>query len=405
MTFVWPWIFLGLAPVAVAAILALFRPRRNLVVVSSLSLWAEAVNSAASSNRRNRSRASLAWWLLLAGAIAAVCAGSRPVYRSSAPIRRVAISLHPSAELGTEGIAEMRQAGKALLGRLDSNDRAELLLPEILAPQTGWTSPAEASQLLDDLSRLPVAAGRLAVVRRAEPADRTYHLAISTLDIASGPDVTKIDIPTHLSDVTIDALGAESIAPDKLQVFAALRNDGDKAVSAVFTVSDSLGSASSDLNVMIPPNSRKSVTVTVPPTEAIAVSARAGDSRSVGFLVRVKMSAASVAIVGRDDPYLRRLIKVDPTLRLVADQNEAQIVIANGVSAPPGKAALVIDPPAPPAVTMCLGTNPGTGVNGAAPVATTYRSAAPTMLLLHGVSTSPCAHTTSSMPKLFFGVR
>ena len=352
MTFVWPWTFLVFVPVAAAAWLALYRPRRNLVVVASLLLWEEAIGSAPSSARRKTRRTNLAWLLLLAGAIAAVGAGSRPVYYSSGSVRSVAIVLHTSAELGRDGTAEMRLAGGRLLGRLDSGDRLQLLLPEILGGQTQWVSPEGAHRALAGLSHLPVSAAELRGGHADVGARHVYHLAPSSVDITTGPAVSRIDIPTYLPGVTIDALGAERIAPDKLQVFAALRNQSDHAAGARLTVSDvlSAGGNVSILDVTIPPNSRRSLIVTVPPAEALSLTVRSGDSpAAAAYLARVETAARKVSIVGRDDPYLRRLIEVDPTLRLVAAGGAAEIVIANGVSAPPGKAALVIAPPSPPA--------------------------------------------------------
>ncbi|MDP6637258.1 MAG: hypothetical protein QGG42_20365 [Phycisphaerae bacterium] len=347
MTFVWPWIFLVLAPVAAAALLALFRPRRNLVVAGSLSLWTEAINSASASSLRKTRRTSLAWWLLLVGAVLAVGAGSRPVYYSSSPARSVAIVLHPSAELGREGLAEMRQAGQRLCERLAAADRVQLLLPEILGGEGRWISPAEAHQLLAELSQLPVSAVQLPTAEAHHDAQHVYHLAPASLEITTGPDVSRIDIPAHLPGVTIDALGAERTDSGKLQVFAALRNDGQQPVSARLTVTDALAPErlSGVVNVTIRPGSRQSVTTTVEPADALAVSV----GEAGAYLVRVATTTRAVAIVGKDDPYLRRLIEVDRMLKLVTDPDAAEIVIANGLPAPPGKPALVIAPPQPPA--------------------------------------------------------
>jgi hypothetical protein len=245
----------------------------------------------------------------------------------------------------------MRLAGERLLGRLDSGDRLQLLLPEILGGKTGWVSPTEARRVLAGLWRLPVSAGELRRGHAAAGARHVYHLAASSIDAAAGPAVSRIDIPAHLPDVTIDAVGAERIAPDKLQAFVALWNHSDQPAAARLTVSDVLpgGGDRGALDVTIPPKSRKSFTVTVPPAEALSVIARSGDGQvSAAYLARVEIAARKVAIVGVDDPYLRRLIKVDPTLQLVADPSAAEIVIANGLSPPPGKAALVIAPPAAP---------------------------------------------------------
>ena len=352
MIFVWPWTFLAFVPVAAAALLALFRPRRNLVVVASLSLWEEAISTAASTSRRRSRRTSLAWLLLLAGAIAAVGAASRPVYHSSGPVRSVAVMLHTSAELGREGAVEMCLTCERLLGRLNSGDRVQLLLPEILGGGSGWVYPDEARRVLSGVTPLAVSASKLRGGHADSDASHVYHLGVSSLDITTGPAVSRIDIPTHLPAVTIDAVGAERTAPDKLQVFAALRNQSEQPAAARLTVSDALGAGgnASVLNVTIPPKSRRCVTATIPPVEALSVTVQSGDDPiAAAYLVRVKTTTRGVAMIGRDDPYLRRMIEVDPTLRLVAAGGAAEIVIANGVSAPSGKAALVIAPPAPPA--------------------------------------------------------
>ena len=59
-----------------------------------------------------------------------------------------------------------------------------------------------------------------------------------------------------------------------------------------------------------------------------------------------------VAFVGDDDPLIRRFVKVDSELALVAEPADADILVCVGQEAPPGKAALVIRPPtAPPGCT------------------------------------------------------
>jgi hypothetical protein len=355
MTFVWPWTFLVLVPVAVVALLALFRPRRNLVIVSSFSLWQEAIGSASSTSRRKSRQWDIVWLLLLLGAIAVVASGSRPVHHSSSPVRSIAIVLHPSAELARDGMLEMRLAGQRLLDRLDSGDRVQVLLPEILGGTAAWMSPAEARGVLDGLSHLPVSTAELRAGHPSGLARRVYHLAPSSCEITTGPSITRIDIPTGLPSVTIDAMGAERIAADKLQVFLALRNDGEHSAGARVRLSDAMNTASRAAvrDVTIPPKSRHSIIVTIPPLDALSLTVRSGDAQvAMAYLMRKKTPSRSVVIIGRDDPYLRRMIKVDPTLRIVTDRAAADIVIANGVSPPPGKPALVIaSPQGPPGWT------------------------------------------------------
>ncbi|MCP4375026.1 MAG: hypothetical protein GY794_02425 [bacterium] len=359
MTFVWPWTFLALVPVAVVALLALFRPRRNLVIVSSFSLWQEAISSATSTSQRKSRRWDIIWLLLLLGAIAVVLAGSRPVHHSASPVRSVAIVLHPSAELGRDGMREMHLAGQRLLERFDSGDRVQMLLPEILAGPAAWMSPAEARGMLEGLSHLPVSTTEL---RDGHPTGRpqhVYHLAPSSCKIATGVSITRIDIPTSLPAVTIDALGAERIATDKLQVFVALRNNSEHSADAKVRLTDAMNTASQAAvrNVTLPAKGRQSITLTIPPVDAMGLTVGSGEQQVArAYLLREKTPSRSVAIIGRDDPYLRRMIKVDPTLRIVTDRAIADIIIANGVSPPPGKTALVIaSPQAPPGWTSTAG--------------------------------------------------
>jgi hypothetical protein len=55
-----------------------------------------------------------------------------------------------------------------------------------------------------------------------------------------------------------------------------------------------------------------------------------------------------VAIIGRDEPLLRRFIQADRSLELVGSAGEADFVFANRAEPPPDKPALVIDPPGDP---------------------------------------------------------
>ena len=65
-------------------------------------------------------------------------------------------------------------------------------------------------------------------------------------------------------------------------------------------------------------------------------------------LSRQKSISAKLAMVGRDDPLVRRFIQINPALRLVEDAALADAVIAIAALPPGDKPALVIDPPQPP---------------------------------------------------------
>jgi len=360
MTFVWPWTFLAFLPVAAAALLALFRPRRNLVVVGALALWQEAVETAASASRRKSRWINASWVLLLAGAVAAVFAASRPVHYSSPPVRQVAVALHPAAELGRGGNERMCQAADRLLGRLDASDRVQLLLPDILGGAGPWTSVAKARRRAAGLMRLPVPGAGLRVGRADSEAQHVYHLTAGGEAIPVGPGVSRIVIPANLPTLTIDAVAAKDVGGGKIQVFVALRNQSDRPAGgnlAIRAVPDNpAGDALKAVHVSdaIGPRQRRVVVMPVDAAaaaeNALKVTIRPDDGpAAVAFLARRETVRRTVAIVGRDDPYLRRFVKVDPTLRLIAEPALADVVIANGSAAPAGKPALVIAPPSPPA--------------------------------------------------------
>jgi hypothetical protein len=346
---------MALAPVAIVAVLALFRTRKKLLVVASLALWQEALSASAAADKRKAKRMTLAWLLLLCGAIAAVLAIAGPTLHSAGPVRSVAIVLHPSAELGAEGIGEMKLAAGTLLDRLGPDDRVQVVGPEILGAPSQWISPDQARVKLTGLKRLNVSAGGLRVGRPAPQAASVYHFSAGLIDIPEGPNVKRIGVATHLPELTIDVIGAEKLVGDKVQVFVALRNHTDKPITATVTANDAVGSGpvtDASTSVTVRPGSSQAVSVTVakPDSGAICVTASgAGSPKCQGYLALNQRGATPVAIIGRDDPYLRRFVQVDPTLRLVSQPGDAKIIIANGVAPPAGKPSLVIAPPAPPA--------------------------------------------------------
>jgi hypothetical protein len=90
MTLLNPLALAALAAVAAAAVAALLGARRRVIQVSSLRLWQRAIDSAPAGKLR-RGAIPASWWLLLAGALAAVGAMSRPVWRGQAPRGQAAV--------------------------------------------------------------------------------------------------------------------------------------------------------------------------------------------------------------------------------------------------------------------------------------------------------------------------
>jgi len=351
MTFHWPWALSGLVVVAGVAVWSLFRPGRQLVVVASLSLWQKAVDALDRSAKRRSRLVTASWILLLAGAVAAVLAAAGPAVRTAHPIRRVAVEIIPSAEIASaKAMGELRGAATALLDRLDERDRVRLAVAGRAAQ---WMSPAEARRQIDDILPFPAAIDALDAVPAGEGVQRTIRFVPAGAHHAGGPNVSTVAISHDVPPVTIDAIGAVPLPDARMQLYAALRNQTDRSVEADLTCRpvDAAKAPVFALHVTLTPGERKDIVRTIPATTAVALDVTAGGdarSRSVAFLARRPASTRTVALLGPDEPLLRRFVSAAAGLELVADAADADVVIANRVAPPANRSALVIDPPTPP---------------------------------------------------------
>jgi hypothetical protein len=373
MVLVWPLSLLGLLLTAAVAAWALFRPSRQLAVVGTLALWQKALDALDRSARRSSRRVNASWVLLLLGSAAAVVALARPVASTSGQGRVVSLTVWPSAELaGKIGRAELPRAAGALLGRLGPADRVELLLPTILGGSAGLVSPAEAIRRVEDLPILPVAASEMSMPEARGDSQHTYWLIpAGARPVPMGPRTTVIELATDLPAVDIQAAGAAEcgmankmpVPPPagQVEVFIALRvASGAPWAGKVSIKSLPLGGDASPplaarwredtFDVAIPESGRKSVVRRIPPAAAIAVTVglQPPSPLAAAYLARSAGARRKVALVGTDEPLLRRFIQADESLVLVASPREADLVIANAAPAPAGKPALVIDPPTDP---------------------------------------------------------
>ncbi len=359
MTLVWPWSLLGLGVVAAVAAWALLRPARRLLSVGSLSLWRQAVDALDRSKRRRSRKADAAWLCLLAGAVVAVAATARPVYRTSARIRRVALAVYPAAELsGQRGLEALRGAIGQLLDRLDNDDRLRILLPVPLGPAEQWVTVGQGRELLAKLKPLPAAARDMVLPEAGGDVQHVYHFGPAGGIEAAGGNVTVIEIPTDLPPVTIDALGAADAPGQVVQVFVSLKNHSDKQWrGGVFAqgYSASKGELSGAesrtmevTGVVIAPGGREDLILTGPPADAMQVEVRDSVSPlaglgAKGYLARRARVVRKVAMVGADEPLVRRFVRVEPMLELVGDEADADVIVANRADPVNGKPALVIN--------------------------------------------------------------
>jgi len=349
MELLWPWGLAALAPVVAAALRALRRPLHQAAPVGSLRLWVKALDALGSSRARPTRRASAAWIALLAGATAAALALSRPVWHTQSPARRIAVAVYPGAELGDDGAAALRRSGEALLGRLGPADRVRLVLPTILGGASDWLTPADAAARVRALAPLPLPAGALDLPEAADDVGHVYRFAPATLALPDAAAATTIALPARPGAVTLDAFGVAGARAGAVQVFAAVRNHTGQTRRGELIVRRD-GQDPIRLRYDVPARGRQSLLA-----EARAggghYSAELVGAAGVGaaaYAVRRQAAEKTVALVGRDNPLIRRFVDVHPSLRAVADPAGADAVIATAQAVPAGKPALLIDPPAPP---------------------------------------------------------
>ena len=348
MTLLWPWGLLSLLPVAAAAVWALRRPLHQLVPVGSLRLWQQVVDDLGAAATRAR-RVSAAWVVLLAGAVLAAAALSRPTYYADAPARRIAVAVCPSAELtGLPG--GLGGASAAFFEKLDAPDRVRLILPAVLGGAGELLSRDAAARAVAALRPLPAPADQLKLPGEPD-AQHLYRFAPATLLRDDGPHVTTIALPARPGEVTFDAFAVAPL-PDgsgQVEVFLALQNHASgQRRGEVLCRRDADPPAK--LSFDLPPGERKTLLARLPGAGQ-SYSARIAGTAGPGvaaFCVRRSSAVRQVALIGRDDPLVRRFLRVDPALRPVGDAAAADVVIAVGANPPPGKAALVINPPDPP---------------------------------------------------------
>lgn len=330
-----------------AALWALHRPWRRVAVVGSLALWEKALGALGRQERRRSRRVSLSWLCLLAGAIAAVLAAANPTWFHSSPARRIAIAPVASAELaGPGGIEEMRSATTALLKRLAPNDQVQLLFPAVAGGDSGWLSVPQAQARLDNLKLLPARAADIVPQTGAGDSQHVYYVVPAGTASPTGPKFSTVELPARLATATVDAIGAEALAGGKAQVFMAVGQD--RPIQSLSIEASCLSASGALTGQPQRWRSRASdrFVQEMQAGEAMKfVCSEMSDRPGVSaYLVHRPAQVRKVAMLGPDNPLIRRFIQVNSSLRLVGSAEQADLVIANATTPPPDKPAMVIAP-------------------------------------------------------------
>ncbi|NBB95687.1 MAG: hypothetical protein GVY16_08085 [Planctomycetes bacterium] len=350
MTLLRPWWLMGLWPVAAAALWALWRPGRQLIVVASTDLWQQAFAALSPSQRRATRRLSASWWCLLVGALLAVLALARPILTRQAPQRRVGVVVVPSAETANSNGLPPVEAAKVLVGRLGEADRVQLLLPAILGGASDWLTPQQVEQRLVEANVLPATADALSVPAASSDAQAVYMFVPVTFEASGGPQQS-IFLASGSSNGPrfVDARTARSGRVRMMLSGEPAEDDRAVQVEAVGTGGRSAG------RLELPwPRLKMTVTAEVAAAEAYALSMIDDSHRPAiigrqAWLARQPREPIRVALIGRDAGMLRRYVEADTLLEPVAGPDDADVVVAVGADAPSGRPVLRIDPSGAPA--------------------------------------------------------
>jgi len=179
-----------------------------------------------------------------------------------------------------------------------------------------------------------------------------YRFAPATLELKDGPRSTTIALPAHPGDVTIDAFAVASAGGGgSVEALVALRNhtaarrqgelllarQADPPLKRTYDLQPGRREVLLPLPKLPGGGEYYRVTVLGPP-----------GSGASAYVIPRSSAVRRIAMVGRDDPLIRRFVRAHRGLRLAGSVAEADAAIAVGVAAPPGKPALIVDPPAPP---------------------------------------------------------
>jgi hypothetical protein len=344
-----------------------------VVEVPSLRLWQAAAEALSRRERRIR-RVDASWVLLLVGAILAVLALSGPTWQGERPSRRVRLEVCPSMELASPAAREaLLGAVAAMLDRLDSLDRVQLILPSVAgeAGSEGWLSPQDARRRLGALPVIPAGGESLEFAPAPADAQLTYCFVPAGRATDSGPARYVVEIPAAREPLRFTVASAQQTPPGEgpaqlnafLRVQAGLTSPS-RGATLMRQAIDAKGQlATSQPWLALPPlapGAEARLTPTMPAPDAPAMSLSLAPSaasrelfaRPIWLTRRAAAPVKNVAILGQDRPMLRRYLDADPAYQLWADPAAADVIIAcqqTQLRALANKPTLWIEPPTPPA--------------------------------------------------------
>jgi hypothetical protein len=352
---------LGLLAVPVCLLLlALLRPRRREATVGALMLWRRALARVGSRPLPAEGPPPALWVTLAATAALAVAAAGPMLSRDTAPTRRVLVVLDRSAVMrglrpdGRTRFDEARDRCSAFLRSLSPADRAELLL----VPDDDLPGPRTAEP------PTPETVARLTVSSR----EADWRAALRARGGEPRPTVvfTSREPPTAEPEVRVDVIGGrgDDLAVTRLEavplpesggrwrVFAEVAGVGGAECSSRLELTADGRAVETDppgeMTVAPAPGGVARVVRTVRPTtgaKMLRARLTAADARADNDLAETPLATPGrlrVAMIGADEPALRRVLSAHPRVTPVATPAQADAVICNGVAAPEGFAGSVV---------------------------------------------------------------
>ncbi|MDK1031142.1 MAG: BatA domain-containing protein, partial [Planctomycetia bacterium] len=332
-----PWALGGLVLVPVIVLLQLLAPKARRVVVSWLHPWEGFARAASGGAARWRMRLkSPALWLELAILLFLVLSLARPVVMvesSRHPVVRLVVDRSATMAIrdrGAHAFGGANSAGRrmsrwefargmvaGLLKNIPAGAKVELVV--VPAEQTGAeVLQLDAGEVAAHLNRrgplLKFAAHQWAQEHLLPPTGSMPVIVVT--DVAPGDTGEGVFVlatgAAGQSGAAIVRAGAR-VEDGRWFVLVALRNGADRRRTVSLSIEASDGERW-EKKIALAPNGRwrRVIEMAGSPPDGVTVRAEAGadnfEADNVAYLARRRASAVKVALVGREDPSLRKAL-------------------------------------------------------------------------------------------------